>query len=529
MKKKRWFKKVLYLSCLLVTIVIMTSCSKKDKEMEKLKVDNHVDTEVLQNTNSVEEETSYNTEFGEDATLLPKAGSVRERNTYICYDVKSSVLKEYYDSLKKQGYHLLSEEIVGSYTYGYYTNGENCIQVVELEDSVFVSIARNYREMEKEEGGLSSEQAIKLIKHKDEVIDYEEQDGGEQRVTNQVDVIIKYWISDLYEKTNIIAYSAYSKEGKNAGTYLIYNNMVYQINDLGETCVADLDQNGTYELLSLYGFGFGTYRISLNVYQSENPIYFSSLNKVIVLSYNNCFVPEQSFGNLRFKKESDTKVHLIEIEEDSMQGQTKEVQVKDYGKLIIAEDGIHIIPEHMEQFPYYQWDYDYKRPDSEIVTEKILEEIPKLKVSIGDTKLNYAGSKIDWNGEKEEAVEFSALMDDKVPIFDYPNIAMSYTEDICLKFDDTKPTKIIIQDYLLTEGGGQMYSSAEVIERDVRYGDDGNYYIDLVQHFALFLSSNSTTYTNPSYRGFRVTCEFGDNQICEYAFVLSVAPQMEEY
>lgn len=181
--------------------------------------------------------------------------------------------------------------------------------------------------------------------------------------------------------------------------------------------------------------------------------------------------------------------------------------------------------------------YDLTRPindfktatnDSKTTSEKALNELPKLEVSVSKTKLNYVGSKIDWNGEKEEGIEFSDIMDDTIPVFEYPNIAKNYTENICLSFADEQSTKITVQDYLLTESGELMFQFDSIIERDVRYGDDGNYYIDLVQHLALFLSSNSNTYTNPSYRGFRITCEFGENQICEYAFVLSVAPQIEE-
>lgn len=518
---------------MLTMSVELISCSKKDGEINK-----QLDSQVNLNEKEtiLDEEDNYNTDFGEDATLLPRNEAVKERNTYICYDMKDTTLELYYDSLVEQGYQLLLEETVGGYTYDYFTNGENRIQVVHIENSTLVSIVRNYKSMEKEEEVISTAQALELIKNKDKVIGFEEQAGEEQLSINVVSVVVKHWIRDLYEKANILAYSAYTKEGKNAGTYLIYDNKAYQIyDDLSETCVSDLDHNGAYELLTLYGYGFGTYRINLNVYQYGNPISYSSLNKVLHLNYRNSFVPEQTYGCLRFKKVSDSEIHLIEIEEKTTEEQTKEkskeIELQDYGALTIAEDNIHIIPEKITKFPYYQWDYDFTRPtsDSETTSEEVLKELPQLEVSVGDIKLNYVGSKIDWNGEKEEDVVFSDIMNDTIPVFEYPNISRSYTEDICLSFKDAQPTKITVQDYLLTEGGGLMYQSDGVIERDIRYGNDGKYYIDLVQHMALFFSSSSYTYTNPSYRGFRITCEFGENQICEYAFVLSVAPQMEEY
>lgn len=406
---------------------------------------------------------------------------------------------------------------------------------------MFISIVRNYQDMEMEEGILSSEEVLQLIRDNDRFSGYIEQDTEDKVSIEVSDIVIKHWISDLYEKTNILAYSAYTKQGKDAGTYLIYEGKAYRILDsLEKTCVADINQNGTFELLSLHEFGFGTYRINLNVYQAENPITFNSLNKIVLLKYRNSFVPKPGYGNLEFNKVSETEVHLLEekeldkqeynTDEQLQEEQLKEVQIKDYGALTIAEDGIHIEPESMEDFPYYQWDYDYviSQNNSEDTDVKVMKQIPKIEVSVGDTKVNYVGSKIDWNGEKEDTIEFHELMDDTIPMFDYPNIARSYTEDICLTIEDAVPTKIYITDYLITEDGEQQYKSIGAIERAVRIGEDGNYYIDFGLHTALFLSSSSQAYTNPSYRGFRVTCEFGDKQICEYVFVESVAPQWKK-
>lgn len=542
MKKKKWIKKILYLSYILMLSAVLISCSKKEgKGEEGINEESYSNLEEEDSEPNPEQdlnpEQELNLEFGEDATVLPGAAAVKLNNTYICYDVDATKLKEYQDSLIKQGYQLFLEENVGGYDYNHYTNGDNRIQVAYAGDNAFISIVRNYQDMEMEEGILSNEDVLQLIKDNDQFIGYVEQDT-EDKVSYEVivDIVVKHWISDLYEKTNILAYSAYTKQGNDAGTYLIYERKAYRILDsLEKTCVADLNQNGTYELLSLHGFGFGMYRINLNVYQAENPIYFNSLNKVLLLKYRNSFVPKRGYGNLEFSKVSDTEVHLLEVEEMDKQEyntdeQLKAKQIKDYGALTIAEDDIHIVPELMEDFPYYQWDYDYtiSQSDSEDTDVKVMEQIPKLEVSVGDTKLNYVGSKIDWNGEKEDTIEFFELMDDTIPMFDYPNIAMSYTEDICLTIEDAVPTKIYITDYLITADGEQQYKSIGAIERGVRFGKDGNYYIGLVQHTAFFLSSSSEAYTNPSYRGFRLTCEFGDKQICEYVFVLSVAPQWEE-
>lgn len=539
MQKKKWITKILYLSYILTTSAFLISCSKENMKREGGNADQGVLEESLSKVD--EEATVINLEFGEDATLLPETSIVRVNNTYICYDISASTWKEYQDILVEQGYQLFLEENVGGYDYKHYTNEINRIQVVSAGNNVFISIVRNYQQTKMEERVLSNEEAMQLIKDSDKLVGYIKQDIEENTSNEAIDIIVKHWISDLYEKTNILAYSAYTKQGKDAGTYLIYDNKVYRIQDsLEKTCVADLNQDGTFELLSLHGFGFGIYRINLNVYQAENPIYFNSLNKVVLLKYSNCFVPKRGYGNLEFNKVSDTKVHLLEVEETNeienntdgqvQDEQVKYEQIKDYGALIIAEDNIHIVPESMEEFPYYQWDQDYiiSQNDSQATNVKTMKQIPRLEVSFRDTTLKSVGSKIDWNGEKEDTIEFSELMEDKIPMFDQPNIVRSYTEEICLIFEGAAPTKIAVTDYLLTEDGEQQYDSIGAIERAVRFDQDGNYYVGLVQHIALSLSSNSDAYTNPSFRGFRVTCEFGDKQVCEYVFVLSVAPQWIE-
>lgn len=540
MNKKKWIKKIRYLSYILTLSAVLISCSKKEGKGEEGKMEGSYSNLDEEDSEPIQEQ-DLNLEFGEDAAILPGASAVKLKNTYICYDMDVTRLKEYQDSLIKQGYRLFLEENVGGYAYNHYTNGDNRIQVAYTGVNVFISIVRSYQDMEMEEGIVSSEEVLRLIKDNDQLIGYVDQDTDENVFYELSDIVVKHWISDLYEKTKILAYSAYTKQGNDAGTYLIYERKAYRILDsLEKTCVADINRNGTYELLSLHGFGFGTYRINLNVYQAENPITFNSLNKILFLTYRNSFVPKRGYGNLEFNKVSETEVHLLEVEEidkveystdeQLQEEQLKEKQIKDYGALTIAEDDIHIVLESMEDFPYYQWDYDYtiSQSDSEDTDVKVMKQIPKLEVSVGDTKLNYVGRKIDWNGEKEEAIEFPELMDDTIPMFDYPNIARSYTEDICLTIEDAVPTKIYITDYLITEDGEQQYKSIGAIERAVRIGEDGNYYIDFGLHTALFLSSSSEAYTNPSYRGFRVTCEFGDKQICEYVFVVSVAPQWKE-
>ncbi|MDD5936189.1 MAG: hypothetical protein PUC65_11640, partial [Clostridiales bacterium] len=304
--------------------------------------------------------------------------------------------------------------------------------------------------------------------------------------------------------------------------------------ELDNICIADLDQNGISELLMLSGFGSGIYRIILNAYQYSNPVYFNSLNKILHCSYRNCFVPKDGYSDLAFKKISDTEVHLVEMKceyvEDERGSREQITYGADFGNLVVIKNELYIAVENMSDFPYYEWDkYFEKTPDSiDSNSEKkqFSEEVPELTVTINDTTLKNFSWKDNWGTITEDPISFSELMADKtkIPTFSCPKL-FEYDEEIGLSFlDGIKPESIELQDYLITEDGTTMYGESGVVKREIRYGDDGNYYVGLMGHPALYLSSNMSAYTNPSYRGFRVLCQFDDQHTCEYVFVLSIDP-----
>jgi hypothetical protein len=133
--------------------------------------------------------------------------------------------------------------------------------------------------------------------------------------------------------------------------------------------------------------------------------------------------------------------------------------------------------------------------------------------------------KKDWNKEEEVSIAFSDLMTEDIPLFAPPEEFSRSDQEICLNFGGVIPTSIQVTDTLITKEGKELYSDREVLDRIVREEEKkGVYCFNLETHFALLLSSHSDSYTNPSYRGFRVTCEFGENRSCEYVFVLSMGP-----
>lgn len=523
MKKKSWLKKIYFLGGITFTSCIMASCNIKNEEVENIQTESNLRLEENENMEVITE-TNLEKDTEETKLLFPSADLwVQETNAYLCRDMNEALFKDYQSSLTKQGYELILEENVGGFPYYHYANEENRIQVIDAGTLVIVSFGKNYEDMATEEKALSNEDALKLIQNKEDIISYSVKpynNTTQSSTQYQADIIVKHWIKDLYTKTNMLAYTGYTREGKKVGTYMIHDNMAFEIFDtLENTCVADLDQNGTYELLTLFGYGFGLYRINLNVYQCEKPVYFSSLSKIIQLTYHNCFVPENGYGELNFHKISDSKVHLV----DGKDG-------KDYGPLVILEDGVYLEPEYVEEFPYYQWDeyFNFSTSMDEDKNQKTMNSIPKLEVSIGDTSLTTKARKVNWNGESEENIYFKDLMQDSVLRFDCPPGLFEYKDEICLSFEDATPTSISVEDIVITEDGEQIYGQREQMIREVRIGEDGNYYFGLQNHFALMLSSSSASYTNPSYRGFRVLCEFGDEKTCEYIFVLSLEPMWNE-
>lgn len=368
------------------------------------------------------------------------------------------------------------------------------------------------KDMIAKEPTLTDEQALLLIIEEVEDNIANEREGVEY-TTRVPFSVVKISIPELYEKMQVVAYNAYSEEGNSAGTYLIHDGFVYPTFDsLENTCIADIDQNGTYELLSLFGFGSGIYRIHLNVYQCEVPFNVSMQMKILHLNYQNRFVPKNGYGLLAFHKISDTEVHLLDAETG-----------QDYGSLVVAEDRHHIVPTDLENFPYYEWDVDYTFQSVQ-ENQVYMEEIPMMKATVEDTSLHVVGWKKDWNGQEETAIPFSDLMEEDIPLFESPQELFGYDQEICLSFDGATPSSIKVLDSLLSKDGTQLYTMKEQLEREVRIGEDGNFYVGLTNHMALMLSSSLSTYENPSYRGFYVTCEFGEDQVCDYKFVLSLKP-----
>jgi len=490
------------------------------------------DTKQMQEAASM----SYTAKKDVNEDLLPKTNHrVKYSHYYQCFfglmgTSENYTKSEYREDLLAKGFELTRKDIISEITYEYYVNDSKRILLIDLEDSLLITITDRDGEIEKEEGIISNNHVLELIQQEYQI----ELKNGDSSVSKDFppEIIIKCQIPQLYQKTKMLAYCALTKEGREAGRYLIADDKVMYTSDPLEMVeIADVDHDGIYELLSLYGYGFGIYRFQLNVYQYSNPIYFNSYTKVIHRSAYNTFVPVNGDGQLAFFKINDSEVHLMEAKDTADSGFVYET---DYGRLTVLGTKIYAKPDKAIEFPYYEWDQNFKQEDKKMpeYDQKYDQQVPELTITIGDTTLKNVSWKEIWGEVCDVTVSFSDLMkkSEEISNFRCPKEGMyGFEDEICFHFKKgEKPKEIQVQDYLISKTGEQKYGAMGMIKRELRYGKDGNYYLGLTQHMANYFSSDSTSYTEKSYRGFRIRCEFDNNHICEYVFVLSLDPVWDD-
>ncbi len=247
--------------------------------------------------------------------------------------------------------------------------------------------------------------------------------------------------------------------------------------------------------------------------------------------YHNIFVPKRGYGKLSLDKISDTEIHLLDHDVRAEEDEGYAGEPEDYGKISPATDGYHLVPEKQEDFPYDQWDNSYNQSLLQSKTSQYdkLKEPPQLHITSGDKEFNYLVARTDWDGETDGNTggntEFSELMN-KNDLLSFDGIGFwgEFKDTIILDFGETIPDSIIVKDYLIRKDGKQVYSEKVAIEREVKIEGDGKFSFGLAAHMASALSSSMETYKNPSYRGFKVICTFGENKTCQYSFALEMEP-----
>ncbi|MDF2544290.1 MAG: hypothetical protein K0S47_4008 [Herbinix sp.] len=321
--------------------------------------------------------------------------------------------------------------------------------------------------------------------------------------------LVEIFIPDAYDKMKLQAYEVVSEEGI-AGYFLVCNNSaMFLYSDLNNTCVADIDEDGEYELLDLFGWGSGIYRIEMSAYSFSNPIYFSSLTKIIHRKYYNCLVPKNGYAELEFVKIDD---HTVKLKADGTV----------YGT--IKTDGLKLTLESMEDFPFDEWGQWYDQDILTTMDKEYPKEPPEIIMSIRGRRMDYITQKISWDGKDNSEYHSMKVLeqtDSFLPTYVLNSIVYDeISPEVVLDFGNHIPDTIQVYDAILDENGGFMYGKDMELLRDIKILDRSKVSFDLVQHMALLFSSNLETYQKVWRRLFRVVCTWGDNQ-CEYSMVIN--------
>ncbi len=410
------------------------------------------------------------------------------------------------------------------------SDGQNLLQLLitieskeaALNNSVLArseeGISASYVYMREE--ALTKAEALALLQPE---IDRLARENNLYAAKGEVIGLFEIFIRDSYEKMGLQAYAAITDRGVVGSFLLCRGRTLSIIGYLTESCVADLDGNGSYELLDLAGYGSGIYRIELSIYEYGTPIYFSSLTKVLYKKYGNCFVPEKGYGVLKFLKQNDSEVRLIGMDMES----GRDI---DYGRLVL--DGYYSAPEKLEQFPYQQWKDAFDQSRLSAINKIIPEDAPEITLSIDGRKLDYIITKTKWDGYTESydsSVIFQELTEKAKPNPIYR--VSSGTEaayQIEIDFGSSIPDTIRVQDMMLDDNGNSRYGSKPILEREVEILDDSRVQFGLVQHMAYYLSSHSKDYEKSWNRLFHVICTWEKNEAV-YSFLVNTKGTFIEF
>lgn len=354
---------------------------------------------------------------------------------------------------------------------------------------------------------LSKSEALTLIQSVvDSMVDSGDITDTECIVTGVSEILIE----DAFDKMNLQAFTAVSDSGF-TGSFLIRKGVASFVRgDLNNTCVVDIDKDGKYELLDLYGWGSGIYRIDLTAYEYNNPIYFDSLTEVPNKEYFNCFIPDNGYSELNFLKVDDTTVKLVGTDIE-------------YG--IIKTEGSSFVVENMEDFPFKEWPKVYDQNILAYSGKEIPAAPPKIAISIDGLAIDYTFKATNWEGKiynykTKDAWKDITKKDQFIPTFKLGGIDNTDLRSVSIDFGNSIPDSIIVYDAMLDPQGNNRYTHKDVTVENVEICDNSRIEFNLSQHMDYFLSSNSRDYSKDWYRLFRVVCKWGEDE-CVYAFLIN--------
>jgi len=246
---------------------------------------------------------------------VPKPDGVRfELSTadVRCLGFDEESFKAYKKSLVRSGFVLAGEVPRSYFSHSYggdaYIKGSLLVQISADLDSInniYYSVAvyaRQYLQRSSvPDGAVSGSQALRLVNAylRDNSL-----------VTKNAAFALEYDIPGLFGKTGMQAFEICGETRapdvrRYSSIYVIYQGVVSPLYaPLVTPCIADVDHDGAYELLTIYGMGSGFYRIEMPVYGIDES------GRLVSEPGGAGFVPDAGFAMLYIEAEGETDVRM---------------------------------------------------------------------------------------------------------------------------------------------------------------------------------------------------------------------------
>ena len=444
-----------------------------------------------------------------------------ECGTYYSY-ITEAGMESYLQTLNKEGWknvggEILSTQIKEGTTSYKLIKDDTVLQLITflpgeeipLSNSILLRVDQgmSLAELNSRKAAVDGSDILPQIQ---EAVDQKVKENVIPTSRQQITGLLEIYIPEAYERLALQAFAAVSDQGF-SGCFLVRKGVVsYVEGDLVNAVIADIDMDGSDELVDLYStWEDGLFKNYLIAYEYQNPIYFSSLTEIPLMKYGNCFVPEGEYEKLSLsKRENQIWLHG---------------ELTDYG--VVTVKGQYLVLKDMEHFPYSEWAAYYDQSLLKGMDKKLPMNPPEINISIDGISLDYVVQKTSWEGEISEFT-IAAAWKEIIAKNDFlPKVYLSSFGTETLKkiiemdFGDSIPDSIQVSDAMLDENGEQRFGG-KLIQQTVKILGSSRVSFELKQHFSLYLSSNSEDYDRDWRRLFLVTCRWGERE-CVYAFLLN--------
>ena len=231
-------------------------------------------------------------------------------------------------------------------------------QILSLTDQSFFSedkggghIRIHYRAGYAEtfrESGITKDDARPLIQAAIDADPSKYEEGA------SVTALVELDVPDVFEKAHMQIFTAFGRDICFCNFIVSHDEAIRTFIDpfandtTSSVCVADIDSDGEYELISLFGWGSGIWRIEIVAYKFGKPPWSDSSDAHIYIAYHNTWFPDYN-GDVSCLcmvtlDDGQVRLHGYRFGEDGT------THYGDYGELVPS--GSKLVPSQAEYFPF---------------------------------------------------------------------------------------------------------------------------------------------------------------------------------